>query len=118
VEVSRQYAEGKGSIPELKAAVKASCQAADIACSRVVPASVLEVVGRVAASWAARAASRSAYYTDDLTADWAAAISNARDASEADLEASSDPGAELLWQVERALWYAEGEIKTGQSLEQ
>ena len=112
VEVSRQYAEGKGSIPELKAAIKASCQAADIACSRVVSASVLEVVGRVTASWAARTASRSAYYTGDITSEQIAALFNAQDASKACREASFNPGAELLWQIERALWYAEGERPT------
>jgi hypothetical protein len=75
----------------------------------VADTSALEVVDRVAASWAARAAARSAYYVDHLMADWAIGLDNARNVSEAALNASASPDAELEWQTLRALWYAEGE---------
>jgi hypothetical protein len=112
VEVARRYAEGEGSIPELKASAEAARQAAQDACERLASIAVPLVSRSAAASWAAKAASRSAYYTDDSVADWAFALGNAQDASEAALSAAPAADAELEWQTLRALWYAEGEMPT------
>jgi hypothetical protein len=111
VEATRRFAEGELSIPEIRASAESARQAAEYVCHRLASIPVPRVACNASASWAARAASRSAYYTDDLTADWASALHNACDAAEAALKASSAPEVELKWQIERVLWYTEGEAK-------
>jgi hypothetical protein len=126
IAVARRYADGQATQEELAAARDAAWDAARAATRDAAWDAAWAADGAAdgAAAWdAARAAAGAAAWDADVAAAWAAAWAAARDAARAAAGAAAWDAAwdaawaaawdaERQWQVERLLWYLDGQPTT------